>query len=298
MGMMRASDANAEDKYFIPERVVYHLFTYEVTVFAIAHLGHVERVDQLSVMAFEAETVNEQFSFVSFSFVPRFPNTAVAVGVFCAPASTKVLPEEAVQFLKKQIVDASIRFLVGVFGDTRKQMEHVSRQCGAAGTGALHQPWKMYTREFCVYPAYIFVFGPTREVKFLPPDTAPRWSDFVRLPAVAGGSQVSFESNHHALEFENCLIPAHKVPYWPWTHEVKLRAPLDLGIIKQKPLNEKGFKWWIRGVHQLVAWVGTSRTGRKSKEKKEMGKVGKATKGKGSGKKQNNAWLIPGYVGS
>jgi hypothetical protein len=82
--------------------------------------------------------------------------------------------------------------------------------------------------------------------------------------------------------FEENLLSASKVPFWNCAPKARLRAPLDLGVVKQKILTADAFKWWIRGVQQLMVWVGTSRQGAGAKRKSAMKHK---EKGKGSSKK-------------
>ena len=51
---------------------------------------------------------------------------------------------------------------------------------------------------------------------------------------------------------------------------------MDLGKIKTKTPNMA--KWWFRGVHQIVAWVGSARRGQGTGQARGKGK------GKGKGK--------------
>ncbi len=47
---------------------------------------------------------------------------------------------------------------------------------------------------------------------------------------------------------------------------------MNIGKVKQKAAD---MRWWIKGVHQIVLWVGTARGGKASRGK---------GKGKGKGK--------------
>jgi hypothetical protein len=63
--------------------------------------------------------------------------------------------------------------------------------------------------------------------------------------------------------------------------------PMDLGVCKQKVLTKESFvKWWLPGVHQVVVWVGTARTGvgAKKKRKAKDALLGKFEKGSRSSK--------------
>jgi hypothetical protein len=229
-GMLQAASQGVTFGHFIPERIVSHLYTYDTAMFVVHHLGHVNTLQQKSVMEFGHDEGSNRYSFASFSFMPRHPNTAVAVGVFSGPATSNVIPEKAIAFMRQMIEDESIRFLVGVFGDTGKQMQKLCRSCGAAGKGAMHQPWKMKEGDVRIYPSYIFVFGCAKEVKMLPPNTEPEWTDFLELRserAVTGKSEGSAtsRSSGHAAVFEAALLPVVKLPCWGWAPEKKCGIP-------------------------------------------------------------------------
>ena len=64
------------------------------------------------------------------------------------------------------------------------------------------------------------------------------------------------------------FVTLSDVPFWGKSLQNKAEAEarrsrggaalMDFGKLKQKPPD---LNWWVRGVHQIVVWVGTSRKG-------------------------------------
>ena len=48
-----------------------------------------------------------------------------------------------------------------------------------------------------------------------------------------------------------------------------LEGCVHLGKVKQKPVD---FRWWVKGVHQIVLWVGTARQGKGASKGSAKGK--------------------------
>ena len=44
---------------------------------------------------------------------------------------------------------------------------------------------------------------------------------------------------------------------------------MHLGKVKQKPVD---LRWWVKGVHQIVLWVGTARQGKGASKGSAKGK--------------------------
>ena len=68
----------------------------------------------------------------------------------------------------------------------------------------------------------------------------------------------------------------------------------DLGRVKQKPAD---LRWWVRGVHQVILWVGTARRGKgKGKGKAKAKAKGRAlakAKGRGSPRRPQDGGVRP-----
>jgi hypothetical protein len=100
-----------------------------------------------------------------------------------------------------------------------------------------------------VYPAYLVVLGPSKEVTRPEFWRQPSWNDKL-FPRGSG--------------IERGLYDVSDVPQLPCPCPRGIRDFLPL-VQKPAPLNK-----WKKGVHQLLLWVGYSRPSRKSAKDREV----------------------------
>ena len=128
-----------------------------------------------------------------------------------------------------------------------------------------------------VYPAYVVLLGPCKEVQ-VPPMSQGPWFDNALLPRKSA--------------IEGRLGTLADVPLWQRPDRPQDDAYrscgrcMDFGRLKQKSIDPN---WWCSGVHQILLWVGTSRPGQGAKGSKGKGK-GKAKGSKGKGKMEKKGW--------
>jgi hypothetical protein len=195
-----------------------------------------------------------------------------------------MLPIEIREFATRSIQREQVRFLTGVFGDTRSEMDRLCQQCGAWFGAPVHQLWTLPDGSVWFYPAYIFVFGPADHLVRPEAEDTPDWDGFVGLaaPAAAAALDVSSRSRGHEATFESAFLPQHRLPTWICAQPMP-RVGFNLGACKQKKV---ALAWWLAGVHQLVLWSGSSRPGRPSRAMQSLNRKGEQGKGKkGKGKK-------------
>ena len=178
-----------------------------------------------------------------------------------------------------------VRFLAGTFG---KELAEVYNVCSLGGPSlqgfAFCQPWwvgnaacaapcaavaaddavvarfgSMPERDVCQYaacPFYLIVFLPWKVVDF------PRATQTQEVPQWL--SDDDFFSEH--------LVPLRFVPSSQADQAAALEAavaaqhegqPVCLGTLKQKKYNNH---WDLLHIHQVIVWVGASRTGKRARE--------------------------------
>ena len=260
-------------------------------VFVLAHTSHVSTCAILSRLSVD------ETSYCSVRCVlARNPLIAVAVGVLNSAPRGNMLPREILEFATRSIQSEHVRFLTGVFGDTRREMDLLCQECGAWFGAPVHQLWTLPNGSVWCYPAYIFVFGPADHLVRPVAEDTPDWMGFVGLaaPAAAAALDDSARNRGHEATFERGFLPQSRLPEWICPQPQQSRG-FYLGACKQKKVD---LSWWLAGVHQLVLWSGPSRPGRdrpsrvmyslNRKGKQGKGKKGKGTKGKGKQEKGKN----------
>jgi len=160
------------------------------------------------------------------------------------------------------VAENNVRYMCGVFWRGKEETETLFKRLRACEDGVFFQPfWTDVSHDrfnedemaavaarfgvmpkhasyIAVYPAYLVVLGPSKEVTRPEFWRQPSWNDKL-FPRGSG--------------IERGLYDVSDVPQLPQRNEVAIRDFLPL---KQKlaPL------WrWRKGVHQLLLWVGSSR---------------------------------------
>ena len=179
-----------------------------------------------------------------------------------------------------------MRILTGRFGDTAQQMAALCEECGAVGQewglgyASICQLWRTEHQGLMAYPTYIFLFGSCGQI------TVPQSRETPLLTDLAYWSS----GPAHRAPFANGMVTPNGVPQWQGR---SAKTELHLGAGKQKKVE---WTWWRHGVHQLVQWLGTAKTGQQAKINRQNGKGAKGTgKGKGrqtvsDGRSQHQAW--------
>ena len=105
-----------------------------------------------------------------------------------------------------------------------------------------------------VYPAYIVILGPCREIIVPEIRHAPWWSR-----AWAPKDSI----------IDKRVKPLSSVPIWQCEPQLRPQGEadrscglMDFGRVKQKV---PSMQWWVNGVHQIILWVGSSRPSKQSK---------------------------------
>ena len=164
------------------------------------------------------------------------------------------------------VAENEVRYICGVFWRGKEETEKLFKRLNVCEGGLFFQPFwtedddtrfsdedmaavaarfgvvPKNARYIAVYPAYLVVRGPSKEVS-VPAIWAQPWWTGELFPCGSG--------------IERSLRHLSDVPQVPQTNEVILQDCLPL---KQKlaPL------WrWKRGAHQLLLWVGYSRPSKK-----------------------------------
>ena len=208
------------------------------------------------------------------------PCTAVAVGVMI-PELESATPwppysPAFLQMIKTTLLLQQVRILMGVFTGYTTQVSDIGKSCGAIGGRPFCQMFLIdqaplacapeVAKQFDIrpfnggnyvtHPAYIMVFGPCSKTAHAPTDAAP-----VLPPWLFG-----------VTPWSNLVCSLRGIPSWDviplWMEDHRIRSggdpQLDLGNAKQKQTN---MGRWIPRVHQLMVYVGTSRTGQGAKRR-------------------------------
>ena len=190
-------------------------------------------------------------------------------GSFSLPYSSALL-----KGIKATLTSQQVRILLGVFLCPPAQVSDIAHSCGAIGGRPFCQMfYRDHAQQACTqqlaerfevdrwdggnyvtHPSYGIVFGPcakhahapTKDVPFV-----PQWLDDV------------------GVRFNSLVRSLRDIP--SWEEDQGLRSGgyqlLDLGNVKQKTTN---MGWWVPRVHQLMVYVGTSRTGMGAKNAKRI----------------------------
>ena len=210
------------------------------------------------------------------------PGPAVAVGAvyevqkrggyggFCATFISKV---------QTAIKKHNVRFVAGLFSCPPEDVQDLFSTLHTNGTSPFFQPfwtedanpltpcwygnevdvhavadrYKVRPKDvkyIAVYPAYIVILGPCREV-VVPAVAAQPWWNRAWAPS---GSIID--------KRVKCVS---SVPIWPQGAADRSCGLIDFAKVKQKVPN---MKWWANGVHQIILWVGSSRPSKQSKANK------------------------------
>ncbi len=233
------------------------------------------------------------------------PNAAVAVGLLCKnwdePHDGAPYSDEFLEQVGLAVKQYRVRFLAGTFGKTQADVNKVCSFGGAERWGhPFCQPWwvgtawnfaavaargaacdapdaavaddaadaavaaywdleKRYVGEYAACPFYLIIFGPWSCVDFPTAKTAQTMPEWLCDDGF----------------FRDRLLRLTDVPHeharsrWPdaGAADAAVAAQtFDLGKLKQKYTDER---WNVAGVHQVVVWVGTARSGKRSNRQRK-----------------------------
>ena len=175
-------------------------------------------------------------------------DATVGIGVLSVPSGRTALPRSVLDVMKREIQDGGCHLLTGRFGDTAQQMAQLCTECGAVGQTPICQLWHAERLGLITYPMYFFIFRRCRKVSVPKSREAPKLTE---LMGWFDDARILMKS----------MLKIDEIPKWENT---PAETELNLGHCKQKAV---GWNWWKRGVHQLVMWIGTARTGQGSKKR-------------------------------
>ena len=220
-------------------------------------------------MSFECLTLESRFN----------PRTAVAV------AALGSLPRDGIEVpyddsfmtaVKSAVADQNVRFVAGMFTGSRKRVEELvsPREAGSrlffqpwwtedegtvpdgkglqeeeeAAVAAEFGIWRRHMRHMVAYPAYVVVLGPCKDVVVPSLWAAPHWpGDLFPRDSIIESRLIYLGD---VPRLQRLVIE----PQWR-------RNLIDLGTLKQKVPD---MQWWVKGVHQIILWVGTARSGKEA----------------------------------
>ena len=190
-------------------------------------------------------------------------------GSFSLPYSSALL-----EGIKATLTSQQVRILLGVFLCPREQVSDIARSCGAIGGRPFCQVfYRDHAQQACTqqlaerfevdqcdggnyvtHPSYGIVFGPCAKQAHAPTNVAPllpTWLDDV------------------GIRFPSLVSSLRDIPSWEEDQGLRSGGDqlLDLGKVKQKTTN---MGWWVPRVHQLMVYVGTSRTGMGARKAKRI----------------------------
>ena len=217
------------------------------------------RNDRVNALPSDLTFSHGPHEFVLFRFETRDDAwnmaTAVAVGavfedveVACSTAFTSWTGAFQMH-VERAMQDNAVRFLVGVFHCRRTQLENVCESVGGL-KGVFCQKWTLdhptaaVAAEAKWYPSLVLAFGPCHCTNSVEPIEWPNW-------LCDNGS-----FRPHLLSESYMLDPKR--------YKEKIQSLVDLGQIKHKPPN---LDWWCAEMHQIMLWIGTSRTSKSAKAK-------------------------------
>ena len=199
----------------------------------------------------------------------------VTLGFFASAKRAGPHEQSWMSMVCSAVAESKVHYICGVFWRKKDEIETLFKQLGACESGVFFQPWWTHDRHdkfdahemaalgarfgvvpqnasyIVVYPAYLVVLG-TRADEVTRPELwrQPGWQD---------------ELFPHGSGIQRGLKDLSVVPQLP-EHIAPggiTRAFLPL-IQKQAPPQK-----WIKGVHQLLLWVGYSRPSRRCAKARE-----------------------------
>ena len=185
--------------------------------------------------------------------------TAVAVGV-CYRVTQNLKrgapwPRDFITTVVHRVREDSVRFLGGVFECPSQQVAQLACSCGAVAPCPFAQVFKetcLGITKYVSSPAFIFVIG---EAKCNTASTAgqperPSW--------------LYDKSDGKTSALVLATRELRGMPTWAQDAAIVNEHQRLLGIVKQTGM---GVSWWKPWIHQLMLYVGTSRTGKGARKR-------------------------------
>ena len=194
---------------------------------------------------------------------------SVRLGLFASAEDAGAYPDEWMNHVCREIVEAQVRYICGVFWSGKKETETLFKRLRICKAGMFFQPFWIEepqegfnddefdaaaarfdmiaknARLIAVFPAYLVVLGRFSSISRPGMWDAPNWNG--KLFPCGSRTEKGFRA-----------LPA--VPQLPEKDEGTFGDAIPLVRQRKAPLDK-----WKKGVHQILIWVGFSRPSKKSK---------------------------------